>query len=129
MYKAINEFSELWNTLLAKPINWEYSGKGLPEKAVKRFIKMLNSDETMDVRFLVKQLKLIVNIIKDYWKEIPDLTWNNLNNILNEKYEAMKTNIISANSKKNKENQRLECLDYLIPLINNKVKNLCKMVA
>ncbi len=129
MYKAINEFSELWNTLLAKPINWEYSGKGLPEKAVKRFIKMLNSDETMDVRFVVKQLKLITNIINNYWKEIPAQIWSRLNDILNKKYKTIKINITNANSKKNKENQRIESLDYLISLINNKVKNLYKMVA
>ena len=129
MYKAINEFHELWNTLLAKPINWEYTGKGLPEKAVKRFIKMLNSAENMDVRFTVKQLKLMVNIINDYWHEIPAPIWNDLINKLNEKYGAIKTNIIKAKSKDKKKNERMESLNCLIKLLKDKLKTHFNIAA
>jgi len=123
MYKAINEYSELWNTLLAKPINWKYTGEGLPEKAVKRFIQMLNTPiENMDVRFAVKQLKLLANIINDYWHEIPTLIWNNLTNKLNEKYESIKTIIMNDNSKVKKRNERMESLDGLVKLLKNKLK-------
>ena len=104
MYKAINEFSELWNTLSAKPINWKYTGEGLPVKAVKRFIQMLNTPiENMDVRFAVKQLKLMTNIIHDYWHEIPASSWNALTNKLNEEYEEIKTIIMNDNSKVKKK--------------------------
>lgn len=123
MYKAINEFYELWNTLLAKPINWQYTGEGLPGKAVKRFIQMLNTPvENMDVRFAVKQFKLMTNIIHDYWHEIPIPIWNNLNNKLNQEYEEIKTIIMNANSKVKKRNERKESLDCLVKLLKDKSK-------
>ena len=85
MHIAINEFLELWNTLLTISINRKYTGKGLPVKAVKRFIGMLNTAETMNVKFTVKQLYLMTSIIKDYWQEKPNPMWNDLFNKLNEK--------------------------------------------
>ena len=130
MYKAINEFYELWNTLLAKPINWEYTGKGLPEKAVKRSIQMLNTPiENMDVRFLIKQLKLMANIINEYWHEIPTTIWNNLALELKEKYEAIKTKIVDANSKNKKRNERIESLDCLVKLLKNKLETYFDIAA
>ena len=129
MYKAINEFYELWNTLLAKPINWEYTGEDLSEKVVKRFIKMLNFAENMDARFTVKQLKLMTNIINDYWHEIPVLIWNGLINKLNEKYESIKTNIIKAKSKDKKKNERMESLNCLIKLLKDKLKTHFNIAA
>lgn len=129
MYKAINEFYELWNTLLAKPINWEYTGKGLPEKVVKRFVKMLNSAEKMNIRFTVKQLRLMINLINDYWHEIPTPIWNNLINKLNEKYELIKTNIIKAKSKDMKKNERMESLNCLIKLLKDKLKTHFNIAA
>jgi hypothetical protein len=129
MYKAINEFYQLWNTLLAKPINWEYTGEGLPEKAVKRFIIMLNSAETMDVRFTVKQLKLMTNIINDYWQKIPNPIWKDLFKKLNENYEAIKTNIINDKVKDKKRNERIESLDFLVTLLKDKLLPQFKEVA
>lgn len=122
IYKAIIEFYELWNTLLAKPFNWEYTGIGLPEKAVKRTVKMLNSAEEMDVGFAVKQLKLMTNIINDYWKNIPAPIWNDLYEKLNEKYEVIKTIIIMTKSKNKKRNERMESLNCLVKLLKNKLK-------
>jgi transposase len=129
MYKAINEFSQLWNTLLAKPINWKYTGEGLPAKAVKRFIIMLDSAETMNVRFTAKQLELMTNIIHDYWHEIPMPIWNNLNAKLSEKYEVIKTIIMNADSKVKKRNERMESLDRLAKLLKNKLKTHFNIAA
>ncbi|MCK5703466.1 MAG: hypothetical protein KAI29_20050 [Cyclobacteriaceae bacterium] len=129
MYKAINEFYQLWNTLSAKPINWKYTGEGLPVKAVKRFIIMLNSAETMDVRFTVKQLKLMTNIINDYWQKIPGPIWNGLLKKLNENYDAIKTNIINDKSKDKKRNERIESLDCLVKLLKHRALSQFNLVA
>jgi len=40
---ALDAFMADWNTLLAHPFQWSYDGKGLHEKAVQRFTKMLHS--------------------------------------------------------------------------------------
>ncbi len=120
MQKAIYEFIELWNTLLFKPFKWKYTGKGLPEKVVKIFIKILISSENMDVSVTVKMLKLMINMINDLWDEIPCQFWNDLNNRLHEKYETIKINIINAKSKEKLRNERIESLDSLMLLINSK---------
>jgi hypothetical protein len=129
LYKAIYEFIELWNTLLFEPFKWKYTGKGLPEKVVKIFIKILISSENMDVAVTVKMLKLMVNMINDFWDEIPYRFWNDLNNRLNEKYETIKTNILNAKSRASKRDERIESLDSLKLIINNKTKNNYKKVA
>ena len=129
MYNAINEFHDLWNTLLAKPFNWKYTGEGLPKKAVKRVIKMLNSEENMEVRFAVKQLKLMTNIINDYWKEIPTPIWNDLNEKLTEKYGSLKTIIINDKAKEKKRNERIESLDCLVKLLKKKIKTHFNIAA
>ena len=38
---ALEAFADDWNTILAHPFRWSYDGKGLHEKAMKRFMKML----------------------------------------------------------------------------------------
>lgn len=129
MHKAIYEFIDMWNTFLFKPFKWKYTGDGLPEKAVKIFLKLLISAENMDVRATVKMLKLMVNMINDLWDEIPYQFWNDLNNELDEKYGTIKTNMENAKSKGKLRNERMGSLDTLKLLINNKVKNDCKKVA
>ena len=70
---------EQWNGLLARPFKWSYDGKGLHEKAVKRFTKMLaESAEKFDVGTLVKMLALMTNLLNDDFHEVPVLTWEQL---------------------------------------------------
>jgi hypothetical protein len=90
---------------------------------------MLNSAETMDVRFTVKQLKLMTNIINDYWQKIPDPIWNDLLKKLNENYEAIKTNIINDKVKDKKRIERIESLDFLVTLLKDKLLPQFKQVA
>lgn len=123
MYNAITQFVGLWNTLLAKPLKWEYNGNGLSEKVIKRVIEILNSAEILDVRFMVKQLKLISNIMRDSWQEIPIGIWNELKAKINEKYESIKVNIINSDSKDKAKISRIENLNRLVSLINHKLKN------
>ena len=70
---------EQWNGLLARPFKWSYDGKGLHEKAVKRFTKMLaESAESFDVGTLVKMLALMTNLLNDDFHEVPVSTWEKL---------------------------------------------------
>ncbi len=76
---AFDSFAEQWNTLLAHPFQWNYDGQGLHEKAVQRFTTMLReSKEPFDIRFLTKSLKLMTNLLNDYFPNIPDATWRQL---------------------------------------------------
>jgi len=75
--RAFEAFVEQqWNGLLAKPFKWDYDGKGLHEKAVKRFTKMLaNSAEIFDMWTLVKMLGLMTNLLNNYSHQVPAATW------------------------------------------------------
>jgi len=75
--RAFEAFVEQqWNGLLAKPFKWDYDGKGLHEKAVKRFTKMLaNSAEIFDMWTLVKMLGLMTNLLNNYFHQVPAATW------------------------------------------------------
>ena len=68
-----------WNLLLAHPFRWSYDGKGLHDKAVKRFGTMLrNSAAMMELRTLAKQLRLMTNLLQDYFSEVTEETWHQL---------------------------------------------------
>ena len=61
MYNAINAFINNWNKYLKHPFNWKYDGEGLHQKVVMRFVRMLeNSTEKMNLKFLTKQLLLMI---------------------------------------------------------------------
>lgn len=108
MQKAINEFVVLWNDILSKPFQWKYTGDGLHEKAVKRFIEMLNSTINIDRRLLIKQLKLHVNIINNYWDLIDEKVWLSLNEkIIQQRYLI---EYIIVTTKKNNVEDDLKCL-------------------
>jgi len=73
---ALDAFTADWNTLLAHPFQWSYDGKGLHEKAVQRFTKMLHrSAATMEIRILTKQMMLLTNLLRDYFSEVSKDCW------------------------------------------------------
>jgi transposase len=76
---ALEAFMNDWNTLLAHPFRWSYDGTGLHEKAVKRFTKMLQSSAAqMEIRILTKQMRLLTNLLKDYFSAVSRDTWRQL---------------------------------------------------
>lgn len=76
---AFEAFLQQWNQILAHPLNWKYSGKGLHRKAVQRFTEMLRtSAEQFEVRTLTKMLQLMTNLFTDYFSEVPEKTWHDL---------------------------------------------------
>lgn len=73
---AIEAFTETWNTLLAHPFRWTYDGQGLHEKAVRRFTRMLNiATDNLDIRILTKQMRLLTNLLDDYFDEVSMNSW------------------------------------------------------
>ncbi len=88
--EAFDAFDEAWNTLMAHPFRWSYDGKGLQEKAVKRFTTMLEtSAEALDTRFLTKSLQLMTNLLEQYFSEVSEETWNHLVQAATSKHEIL----------------------------------------
>jgi transposase len=83
-------FADLWNQLLAHPFRWTYDGKGLHEKAVKRFVKMLTDcPEKLDVKTLTKLLTLMTNLLRDYFLSVSEKSWHQLATSLSSQCNAV----------------------------------------
>ncbi len=82
----IEQFIETWNTEMAHPFNWTYTGEGLHGKALRRFCQWL-SLESSDVScgFLTKQLLLSTNLINQFSKEVETSDWEKFREVFVEK--------------------------------------------
>jgi transposase len=102
---ALEAFALDWNTLLAHPFKWSYDGKGLHEKAVKRFTKMLHlSAAQMELRILTKQMKLLTNLLGDYVSEVPKETWDQFSKALRSQSDTIADLIQSEEGPQRKHN-------------------------
>ena len=71
--RCLDAFVDDWNLLLAHPFRWTYTGDGLHEKAIIRFTKILGeSADELETSTLTKQLKLMRNLLSDYFSKIPE---------------------------------------------------------
>ena len=77
LYQTINAFADIWNTYMAHPFNWKYTGQGLHEKVVKRFIQSLKADAILkiELRILTKQLCLMNNLFTHYRSFVSEKYW------------------------------------------------------
>ncbi|MFO8151919.1 IS630 family transposase [Thioalkalivibrio sp.] len=76
---SIHAFIDTWNSHLAHPFTWSYTGEGLQAKAVRRFSRLLEIETPqMDSKFLTSQLLLMCNIAQDYLRDIPAADWSRL---------------------------------------------------
>ena len=120
---ALEAFVADWNTLLAHPFQWSYDGLGLYEKAVKRFVKMLQgSAAQMELRILTKQMLLVKNLLRDYLSEISQETWRQFAAVLRLQSDSISKLIEDEDGPRRKHNAQqaftslTEALhDYLIP--------------
>ena len=89
---ALETFADAWNLLLAHPFRWTYDGDGLHEKAVTRFTTMLRSSVAqMELRILTKLLKLMKNLLDNYFSEVSEKTWQQLVGALSSQSEGIAT--------------------------------------
>ena len=87
---ALLAFADTWNLLLAHPFRWSYTGKGLHEKAVKRFAKMLSNAPTqINLRTLTILLMLMTNLLGDDFAKVSTETWNLLAQSLSSQSETI----------------------------------------
>jgi len=112
IYNAIHGFADLWNSLLAHPFKWKYDGKGLQQKVVNRFIKMLdNSLDKMNIKFMTKQFLLMQNLIKDYQTEINSESWIKLHKLICSNHEKFNSIIAKDSGPKRMDNARIALID------------------
>lgn len=102
---------------MAHPFTWKYDGKGLHQKAVQRFVKILeNSSEKMSIQFMTKQLLLMTNLMT-YRDKVKQETWVQLSNAINTKAEHL-NNIIFKDDGPNKKEKAKKALIGLIDILD-----------
>lgn len=111
IYKAIVYFCNVWNSLLAHPFKWDYNGDGLHQKAVDRFIKILeNSLEKLEIQFMTKQFLLMASLIENYQEKVDVGSWIKLDEIINAKKEEFYNIILVDEGPKRKEKAEVALL-------------------
>lgn len=112
--EGFDAFLEEWNVLLAHPFRWSYDGKGLQQKAVKRFTVMLNqAAHKLEVTTLIKQLRLMTNLFSYYFNEVSEENWGSLFSALQHSKEILESNIENEEGPKKKKNAQI-ALDALL---------------
>lgn len=129
MYDSIYHFVDLWNTLLAHPFKWNYDGKGLHQKVVNRFIKMLeNSMAKMTVQFMTKQLLLMQRLMTNYQTEIKFGSWVILHQLINSNHEQL-LDIIRNDGGPKRMQKAQTALSSLIDSLNAHISYVDKKAA
>ncbi|MEJ2711566.1 MAG: IS630 family transposase [Anaerolineales bacterium] len=88
--RAFYAFVAEWNDVLAHPFRWSYDGKGLHQKAVKRFIHMLHTSATqIEMRLLTKQMQVMSNLLSNYFTEVDNEVWHELADVLRARFDLL----------------------------------------
>ena len=129
LIQAIYSFAEIWNTLFAHAFNWGYDGVGLHEKVVNRFIKFLYcSSEKIHIKFLTKQMLLMVNMIEQYWDKVPIKDWRKLLDLLFDKEMGLR-HCIDKDEKNMRKTKALEALDTLLVALSKRLVQQGQLAA
>jgi transposase len=129
LIRAIYSFAEIWNTLFAHAFNWGYEGIGLHEKVVNRFIKFLYlSSEKLHIKFLTKQMLLMVNMIEQYWDKVPIKDWRKLLDLLLDKEMGLR-HCIDKDEKPMRKTKAREALDTLLVALSKRLLQQGQLAA
>jgi len=119
LMKAFEAFLDEWNTILAHPFRWSYTGKGLHGKAIKRFTEVLkHSASKLEISSLTKQLRLISNLFEQYFSDVPIEYWEEFFIVLRTQEETLR-NIINREEGPRKKKNGEDALNILLMTTNN----------
>jgi hypothetical protein len=86
----IIEFTKTWNKYFAHPFHWTYTGHGLHEKVIGRFIRWLQMQSPqLNGKFLEKQLRLISHLANKYWSKVKNNVWSLLQETLSKSHDFL----------------------------------------
>ena len=123
MIAAIYEFVDIWNTLLAHPFKFSYDGTGLHQKAVRRFMRILENQcrGPLPIKFLVKQLLIMTNLINTYSKKVDFKVWVQLDELLRSRKAHLKE-LIEFDEKPKRKQKAHEALEKLLTTSSDYLK-------
>lgn len=126
MYNAINGFTDIWNTLMAHPFNWQYTGEELHEKTVRRFIQNLQTDGFIktELRVLTKQLQLMKNMINQYQNCVSEECWNELRKVLQVRIDSLMLKIGAEAGERRKAKAQVALEELTAILFESKINEI-----
>ncbi|KPA11470.1 Transposase, IS605 OrfB [Candidatus Magnetomorum sp. HK-1] len=84
--KRILNYNNTWNSEFSHPFKFSYTGEGLHEKVIGRFVRWIQMEASqLSPKFFEKQCKLILNLAESYWAKVKKNNWKNLQTTLSEK--------------------------------------------
>ena len=95
--QQILDYTCTWNERFAHPYEWNYDGKNLRGKTVRKLTGWLLNETQMSFSFLSKQMKLMYNIVSKSWELVSSADWNALYQTLNDKTDYLESIISSIN--------------------------------
>jgi len=96
--KRILDFTETWDTHFKHPFEFTYTGDGLHEKVISRFITWIEMESPqLTEKFLNKQIKLLVNLVVKYWATPSIFIWKTLRKCLKDKVTFINSIIVTNN--------------------------------
>ncbi len=127
----ILDYNDSWNESFAHPYQWNYDGKNLRGKTVRKLTAWLFCETQMSFSFLSKQMQLMYNIASESWELVSFNDWQALYNKLNDKVDYVKSIIANideehfSNTKANTEEERRIKIDKKVASAKNNLhKNL-----
>lgn len=127
LHKAAEKYFKEWNENWAHPFTWKYDGTDLHQKVVQRFTSILNhSTDEITLQYLTKSSLLMINMIENYWQEVPLNVWIKFFEVVHDK-STLLYEIIEASTQVKVSKKAKIALDQLLIKITD--INSTKMVA
>ena len=105
LMKSFDAFLAEWNTILAHPFSWSYTGEGLCAKAVNRFTEVLKwSADKLEISSLTKQLRLVKNLFDQYFSDVPLPYWEKFFTVFRMNRKILQNTIDDEIGPRKKEN-------------------------
>ena len=120
--QQILDYTSTWNESFAHPYQWNYDGKNLRGKTVRKLTHWLLNETQMTFSFLSKQMKLMYNIVSKSWELVSSTDWNALYQTLNDKADYIKS-IISGINEEHFSNTKAKTEEQRQIKIAKKIEN------
>lgn len=105
LMESFEAFLEEWNTILAHPFRWSYTGEGLCGKAIKRFTEILKcSANKIEISSLTKQLRLVANLFEQYYSDVSLEYWERFFTVFQAHEKTLQNTIDNEVGPRKKEN-------------------------
>ena len=105
LMESFEAFLEEWNTILAHPFRWSYTGEGLCGKAIKRFTEILKcSANKIEISSLTKQLRLVANLFEQYFSDVSLEYWERFFAVFKAHEKTLQNTIDNEVGPRKKEN-------------------------